>query len=54
VTLDDKQQYLIVHAILMTIKQKLGVKKAGEPYMKQEKLKFVFITEWNSSLLKAI
>jgi hypothetical protein len=22
--------------------------------MKQEKLKFVFITEWNSSLLKAI
>jgi hypothetical protein len=43
VILDDKQQYLISNGIL-TIKQKLEV-KAGELYMKQEKLKFIFRTE---------
>jgi hypothetical protein len=54
VTLDEKLQYLILNGIVMTLKQKL-VEENGVPYMKQEKLMFIFTSEqFNSSLLRAM
>jgi hypothetical protein len=55
VILDEKQKYLIVHAILMALKEMVGEEELVKRYRKQGELKFTFRTEQlKSSLLTAM